>query len=204
MPDPQQERPPTAADLLGLKSAGHGSVDITSILDTIRGLLGIGPSDPSMEEFNTAGQIGGLTLGMAPPAMKLVKGARALMDPELRSIGKPVSEMLDVMLNPKPGAGLPKRLRVTGWDARNSELAMTPVEHKAAVGNSVRVSPQDLDKLLGAEAVGIEQPPARDVETIRRKIAAALDTPESRHDLFKKYAGNPEHYPDTTDFPKKR
>ena len=96
--------------------------------------------------------------------------------PALKSIGKQISELLDTIFNPKPGAGLPERLRLTNWDARSGNLQF----HNASPGTEIsapkfEASPKEVDQLINGGALGVEQPPVRATSQIQSKIREMLD-----------------------------
>lgn len=91
--------------------------------------------------------------------------------PVLRSLGKRLDELLDMVLTPKPGSGLPKRLRLTNWDAREGNVDF----HSASKGERFQATPSQLDELIKGGALDVEQPPAGAVTAARKKISKGLD-----------------------------
>jgi len=110
--------------------------------------------------------IGGLMGPFAAPAA--VMGAA---EPMLASLGKPVSELLDLILKTPDKTGLPKRLSLTNWDAVKGLLQFIGQR-----GGSERfsASPAEVDSLIHAGSLEIPQPAQAATEAVRRKIAAAL------------------------------
>lgn len=89
----------------------------------------------------------GYMVGMMPPPD---------FGPYLKSITKPISELLDTIFTPTAkGTGLPSRLRFTNWDARKGVMQLHSAD---AAGKPFEVSPTDLDRLINAGHIDIEQP----------------------------------------------
>src|SRR5262245_24275714 len=94
------------------------------------------------------------------------------IDPILRSLGKPLSQLLGMILKPvQSGTGVPSRLRYTNYDAPKGLAQFHSVDR---AGQAFEASPKDLDALLKGGAIDVEQPPQGAVEKIRKLLAAAM------------------------------
>ena len=94
------------------------------------------------------------------------------LDPDfLRSLGKPLSELLGLIFKSPTGSGIPSKLRVTNWDAKAGQAAL----HGLRKGSErFSASPSQIDELVNTGTIGIQQPPQSAVDAIRRKLSALL------------------------------
>lgn len=100
-------------------------------------------------------------------------GIAADLAPYLKSLGKPISELLDAAFTTPTKSGLPSRLTLTGWNAKTGEVGL----HGARQGaERFAASPGQLDTLIEGGTVGLKQPPQGAVDSIRAKLAALLGT----------------------------
>ena len=121
----------------------------------------IGP-DPNAEFLR---QFGGLAMGAIGPDD---------LAPFLKSLGRPLADLLDMVLTTKGAGGLPKRLKFTGWHPRTGRAQLHPPN--APVGPApYETSLKDLDALLSKGTIDLEQPPARATADIQRRLRAILD-----------------------------
>lgn len=96
-----------------------------------------------------------------------------MIEPELKSIGKRVSDLLGTTFERAPGTGssVPQRMNLSNFDARSGDIQLTGQTKTAPQMN---VAPQDLDKLLSSGKMDIQQPPAGATDAIRKKLLALL------------------------------
>lgn len=108
-------------------------------------------------------------LGIAPVATNI---ETPLAEPMLKSLGKPLSELLDLVLKRTGVAeGVPQRLRLTNWNARTGSAEFHGL---TKAGQKFEATPTQLDELINGGVLGVDQPPQGAVEAIRRKLAGAL------------------------------
>ena len=116
------------------------------------------------------------------PVTTTVPSAGAV-DPLLKSLGKPISELLDLVLKTEQKVpGLPRRVKLTEWNARKGTVGLRPEAPQGPKGlTSVGVepapivaSPADLDALINSGQLSIDQPPQGAVDAIRKRLLAAL------------------------------
>lgn len=99
--------------------------------------------------------------------------------PIVRSLGKYLAELLGIEMGATTaGSGLPKRMRMTGFDAREGNIDFHAASRKG--GERFAATPEQLDTLVGQGAVDVAQPPKKAVASVRRKIATDLDTPKGK------------------------
>lgn len=110
--------------------------------------------------------------GLMAPAAGILENEGVQGAPVLRSIGKRIDELLDAVFTTPKGSGLPKRLKLTGWDARTNQI-----EFHAPAGERFQASPQQLDKLIGSGSIDLEQPAAGAVSSIQSRLSKALPKP---------------------------
>lgn len=98
------------------------------------------------------------------------------MGPVLKSLGKPISELLSLVLEQAGPVvkGIPKRIRLTQWDALNKLLEFHGLNNAA---ERMQVSPGDLDRLISEGVLQIPGSPKGQSATIQKKLQAALDAP---------------------------
>lgn len=103
--------------------------------------------------------------GMAP----LGEEVGQAVEPELKSIGKKVSDLLGSVFTTKEGSGLPPKMTLSNWDARAGNLQFhggnTPFE----------ATPQMLDQLISSGQVNLEQPAATTTTAVQSAIRKMLD-----------------------------
>lgn len=95
------------------------------------------------------------------------------LDPTLvKSLGKPISELLGIVLKQTtPGTGLPARMRLGSFDRGKATL------YGARKGSETfEATASELDDLLANGMMELEQPPQGAVDAIRRKLSAILDS----------------------------
>lgn len=126
--------------------------------DAFRKATTIGP-DREAEALSTAA------------AAPLTHGDMPLSPDMLRSLGKPLSELLGTLFKTPTKSGLPAKLRLTNWDAKSGEASMHGL---TKVGQEFRSTPSQLDSLINSDTVDLAQPPVGAVDAIRRKLAALL------------------------------
>lgn len=102
-------------------------------------------------------------LGLAPLG--------AVEAPALKSIGKPVSELLGATFVTPNKTGLPKRMAVSSWNDAKGSVGL----HGARSGaEAFEATPSQLDELIDGGALGLEQPPQAAVQTIMQKLQQLL------------------------------
>lgn len=96
-------------------------------------------------------------------------------EPMLKSLGKPLAELLDLILTPTTkGTGLPNRLRLTNWDARSGNVQFHGAGPTRVGVERFEATPTQLDRLIRGGALDVEQPPQGAVDAIRKKLAMLL------------------------------
>jgi len=107
----------------------------------------------------------------------------AAAEPVLKSLGKPISELLDMVLKTeKKVPGLPRRVKLTEWNARTGKLGLRPESAQGQRGLTsvgieaapIEATPADVDALIDAGTLTRDQPPQGAVDAIRRKLAQIL------------------------------
>jgi hypothetical protein len=113
------------------------------------------------------------SIGADPLAAEWSTAAMPTDPAMLRSLGKPISDLLSaVFKTPKAGqTGLPSRVRLTNRDARKGTVDMHGVRKSA---DRLEATPGQLDDLLNSGAIELEQPPQGAVDMIQRKLAELL------------------------------
>ena len=92
-------------------------------------------------------------------------------EPMLQSIGKPISELLGLILKPtQKGSGIPQRLRLTNWNADKGTISF----HGASRAGQYEATPQQIDELINGGVLDLEQAPQRAMEAMRRKLLKLL------------------------------
>lgn len=97
--------------------------------------------------------------------------ANEISAPTIDALGKPVSELLGAVLTTPKKTGLPSKLRITNWNAPSQEVVMHGVRK---AGEELRATPSQIDELIRAGNVDLQQPPMSAVEKIRRLLSSAL------------------------------
>lgn len=109
--------------------------------------------------------------------------AAGVAEPMLKSLGKPISELLDLVLKTnKRVPGLPRRVKLTEWNARKGTLGFRPEAPQGPRGLTsvgvepapISATPADVDALINAGVLDVDQPPAGAVDRIYKKLMAAL------------------------------
>lgn len=103
-------------------------------------------------------------------------------EPMLKSLGKPISELLDLVLKTeKRVPGLPRRVKLTEWNARKGTLGFRPEAPPGGMTSMPDITaapfeatPADVDALINAGHFDVDQPPQGAVDAIRRKLMAVL------------------------------
>lgn len=94
------------------------------------------------------------------------------LDPSmLQSLGKPISELLGAIFRTPNKSGLPTKLRLINWNARNNTAALRGLRKG---DEAFEAAPSQLDELLTGGALDLDQPPQAGVDAIRKKLAALL------------------------------
>ena len=110
------------------------------------------------------------------PMTSIIPAAGAYAEPILASLGKPLQELLGLVLSPtKGGSGLPRRLRLTQWNARTGNVEFHGQGPRPIGVERFEATPAQLDKLIRGGALDLEQPTESAMAPIRRKLSAALD-----------------------------
>lgn len=119
---------------------------------------------PTLDALQKADSIG------ADPRADVHEAVMPLDPTMLESLGKPLSELLGMILRPTTaGTGLPSRLRL--GNVQNGEGLFYGVRKG---GERFQASPSQLDEMINGGLLEREQPPTGAVNAIRRKIAAVL------------------------------
>lgn len=130
---------------------------------------------PTLDALQKATSIGADPQGEALSQMlsQPVHQSAVPLDPTmLESLGKPLSELLGAILSPTtPGTGLPSRLRI--GNVLQGGKALLYGTRKG--GEQFEALPSELDSMINSGQLGLEQPPQRAVDVVRRKLAALLD-----------------------------
>ena len=98
----------------------------------------------------------------------------AIGGPFLKSLGKPVADLLDLILTTKGGRGLPPKLRLTNI-GRSGDLQFHNPRTSGVGPAGFEASPSQVDTLIGSGALDIEQPAQRGVDSIRKRLAQEFD-----------------------------
>lgn len=144
-PEPPSQEPPLAA-LAPLLEGG---------MDALLGALGLRGDvfDPTSIP-NAAGQ----AIGVGGPMLK--------------SLGKPLSDLLDLILTTKWRGGLPQKLRFTNV-GRGEKMQFRDPELTSS--EPFTMVPAEADTLLDAGVLDVEQPPASAVKHMRRLLRTEFD-----------------------------
>lgn len=94
--------------------------------------------------------------------------------PILRSLGKPVADLLDLILTTKGKGGLPPKLRLTNV-GRNGDLQFHDPRAASTGPAGFEASAGQVDTLIGAGKLDVEQPAQRGVDSIRKRLAQEFD-----------------------------
>lgn len=141
-------------------------------------------------------------LSLSPATTAVWSGGQAA-EPMLKSLGKPIQELLDLVLETSEKVkGVPRRLRLSNWDARRGLAQFHPEapqgQGKGLVGMGVEphpfeASPAQLDELITQGLLDVQQPPAGQVSAIQSRLRQLLDAslPQFKADQFQKAAHKP-------------
>lgn len=133
---------------------------------TIEGLLmqrAANPNDP-MLALSKASRITG--------PLEVMKGEMPVDPAFLRSLGKPVSEVLGMVFKTKSTGGeVPSLLRVSNWNSRTGNVSMHSL-NKA--GQPFEATPAQIDEMIEKGWLDLQQPAQAAGEGIRRLIGRTL------------------------------
>lgn len=101
----------------------------------------------------------------------VTEGSMPLDPTMLRSIGKPVGELLGMVFKTKTGSKLPSLLRLTNWNAATGNVAMHSV-NKA--GKAFEATPAQIDEMIEKGWLDIAQPAKVAGDKIRGLLSRAL------------------------------
>lgn len=100
-----------------------------------------------------------------------MRGEMPLDPAMLRSLGKPIAELLGASFKLQNGTGLPSLLKLTGWNAAKGTVGL----HGArAAGEAFEATPAQLDELIEKGILDLAQPAMDKVSGIRGLLAKAL------------------------------
>ena len=97
------------------------------------------------------------------------------IEPMLKSLGKPISELLGLILTPTQSkTGVPKQLRLSNFDSMKGNVQFHG--DSRAASPRFEASPAQLDDLINGGALDVAQPPQGAVDRIRKILSALLDS----------------------------
>lgn len=128
----------------------------------------IAKRDPMLALSKTSRITNGLTDGGDQQQMQ---GEMPLDPGMLKSLGKPVSELLGTVFKLKGGAGLPGMVRITNWNHRTGNVVMQSVR-KAS--EAFEATPAQIDEMIGMGWLDVRQPAQRAGERITSVLRSAM------------------------------
>lgn len=139
------------------------------------GIISAVPERKATDAFKKAERIGpdtkmqGISDLEANPDLML-RGEAPTPD-MVRALGKPISELLGAIFTTPSKTGLPSKLRLTNWNAKTGEAVLHGVRK---AGEEMVASPRQLNSMIGADQIGLQQPPEGAVAKIQALLARAL------------------------------
>lgn len=129
--------------------------------------------------------------GPAPMGTAVWKGAgkaAEVAEPELKSLAKTLGDLYNRIFVPKPGAGLPRRMRFTGT-TREGAMQFHNASPGAPIGPApFESTPAEVDSLINSGMLDVEQPPIRATNAIQQRLRETLDAnlPQYKTEQFKR------------------
>lgn len=105
------------------------------------------------------------------PGPEMMRGEMPLDPAFLKSLGKPVAELLGTVFKTKTGSGLPSLLRMTNWDARTGNVGMHSLRK---AGEAFEASPTQIDEMIERGWLDLEQPAEGASDHIRKLLQKIL------------------------------